>query len=52
MGYLYVFYKQERSCLMHFVRLLEDEESARDILASNFAKYSLIKIFFHCQTQQ
>jgi len=41
-------YKQERYCLMHFVRLantqLNDGESARNnhILASNFAKYSPI----------
>jgi len=38
-------YKQERDCLMRFVRLantlLKDKESARDnhVLASNFAKY-------------
>jgi len=38
-------YKQEGSCLVHFVRLAttlpEDEESARDkhVLACNFAKY-------------
>jgi len=41
-------YKQERGCLMHFVRLAntlrKDEESARDnhALACNFAKYSQI----------
>jgi len=40
--------KQERDCLMHFMRLattlLKGEESARDnhLLAYNFAKYSLI----------
>jgi len=45
-------YKQERSCLVHFVRLattlLKDEESARDnhLLAGNFAKYSPIFNFF------
>ena len=40
-------YKQERGCLVHFVRLattlLKDEKSARDnhhLLACNFAKYS------------
>ena len=49
-------YKQEGSCLMHFVRqanaLLKDEESVRDhrVLACNFAKYSLILLFFHWQT--
>jgi len=43
-------YKQERCCLIHFVRLattlLKDEESARDnrVLACNFAKYS--PVFF------
>jgi len=43
-------YKQERGCLMHFVRpantLLTGEESARNkhVLASNFAKYSPILI--------
>jgi len=41
-------YKQERRCLMHFVRLantlLKDEESARNnhVFACNFAKYSPI----------
>jgi len=40
-------YKQERGCLMLFVRLastsLKDEESARDshVLACNFARYLL-----------
>ena len=42
-------YKQERDCVVHFVRLAnalqKDEESARDnlVLASNFVKYSPIK---------
>jgi len=41
-------YKQERGCLVHFVRLasalVKDEESARvnHVLACNFAKYSPI----------
>jgi len=41
-------YKQERDCLVHFVRLantlLKDGESARNyhVLACNFAKYSPI----------
>ena len=45
-------YKQERGCLMYFVRLattlLKDAESARDnhVLACNFAKYSQILKFF------
>ena len=44
--------KQERDCLVHFVRLanglLKDEESARDnhVLACNFAKYSPTLNFF------
>jgi len=44
--------KQERDCVMHFVRLantlLKDEESERDkhVLACNFTKYSPILIFF------
>jgi len=44
-------YKQERDCLVHFVRLvnrlIRDEESARDnhVLACNVAKYSPIKNF-------
>jgi len=42
-------YKQERGCLVHFVRLattlLKAEESVQDnhVLACNFAKYSPIK---------
>jgi len=46
-------YKQERGCLVHFVRLanalLKDGESARNnhVLACNFTKYSSILIFFH-----
>ena len=46
-------YKQERDCLMHFVRLantlLKDGESARNnhVLACNFAKCSPILNFFH-----
>jgi len=46
-------YKQERDCLMYFVRLvntlLNDGESARDnhLLACNFAKYSpIFKLLF------
>ena len=45
-------YKQERGCLVHFVRLantlLKYEESARDnhVLACNFATYSPILIFY------
>jgi len=45
-------YKQERGCLVHFVRpattLLKDEKSAWDnhVLAFNFAKYSPILFFF------
>jgi len=45
-------YKQERDCLMHFVRLantlLKDGESARNnlVLVCNFAKYSPILTFF------
>jgi len=44
-------YKQERGCLMHFVRpantLLKDEESARHnhVLVCNFAKYLPILFF-------
>jgi len=44
-------YKQERGCLVHFVRLtitlLKDEESARDnhVLGRNFAEYSPILFF-------
>jgi len=45
-------YKQEGGCLVYFVRLLKDEESARGnrVLVCNFAKYSIY--FFHRQTQQ
>ena len=46
-------YKQERGCLMYFVRLvntlLNDGESARNnhVLACNFAKYSpIFKLLF------
>ena len=45
-------FKQERGCLVHFVRLattlLKGEESARDghVLACNFAKHSPILFFF------
>ena len=45
-------YKQERGCLVHFVRLsttlLKDEESAQDnhVLVCNFAKYLPILLFF------
>ena len=45
-------YKQERGCLVHFVRLattlIKDEESAQDnhVLVCNFAKYSPILLFF------
>jgi len=52
-------YKQERDCLVHFVRLantlLEDWESARNnhVLDCNFAKYSPIsKNFFHSFTHR
>jgi len=44
-------YKQERRCLVHFVRLattlLKDEESARDnhVRAGNFAKCSPFLLF-------
>jgi len=49
--YIWQSYKQERGCLMHFVRLantlLKDEESARDnqVFACNVAKYSTILTF-------
>jgi len=55
--YFWRSYKQERDCLMHFVRLantlLNDGESARSnhVLACNFAKYSPIKKT-QSQTQQ
>jgi len=45
-------YKQDRGCLVHFVRLattlLNDEENAGDnhVLACNFVKYPSIIIFF------
>jgi len=52
-------YKQERGCLMHFVRLvntlLNDGESARDnhVLARNFAKiFTDLKKRKFTQTQQ
>jgi len=46
---IWLSYKQERGCLVHFAHLattlLKDEESARDnnVLACNFAKYLPIK---------
>jgi len=49
-------YKQERDCLVHFIRLLAvcwpGVQSAWDnhAVACNFVKYSLI--FFHSYTQQ
>ena len=53
-------YKQERGCLVHFVRLaytlhvLKDEESTRDnhVLACNVAIYSPILKVLQWQTQQ
>jgi len=51
-GEYLVLYKQERGCLVQFVRLantlLKDEESARDttFFACNFARYSPLLIFF------
>jgi len=49
-------YRQERDCLVHFLRLLAvswpSAQSARDnhVLACNFAKYRFQS--FHSQTQQ
>jgi len=46
---IWLSYKQERGCLVHFAHLattlLKDEESARDnnVLTCNFAKYLPIK---------
>ena len=51
-------YKQERDCVVHFLRLLAvcwpGVQSAWDnhALACNFAKYSPMLNFFHSQTQQ
>ena len=50
-------YKQERDCLVHFVRLVNelliDGENAQNnhVLACNFSKYSPIKKIYS-QTQQ
>ena len=51
-------YKQERGCLVHFLRILAvcwlGAQSTQDnhVLACNFAKYSQILLFFHWQTHQ
>jgi len=48
---IWLSYKQERGCFMHFARLantlLKDEESARynHVFACNFAEYSQILFF-------